>query len=927
MTGIVLLLLLAPNPRVPAAVAEAEAKAMEALAAGNRAEALAQFEAAIRAEPTTFAKERLRDAYKKVDWVDPRVPSPDETRAVEGLIRAEKIRVFDKAAGSLTGQGKRRAAMILRKAIIQLAGEKTKRAEQEEQKILRIIRDLTENPSDEEKEVVAKILRAKKLGKNLLKAAEKLLERREYRTVVRLCQEMMFGDFEQEIRTSAIALRKRAEEKAAADITVEEKMTALDILEDERFKRLDTTQSRHFIFLGPREFTASIPKQQKRELDLAYIYQSDLAGVQRTDDGTRIVIYYQETFDFGGGLAAAGGKFIRIGNRAIRLPIAGALHYHELGHNIFGRGWLHPGFTEGLAEFAVAYTYDSLGETKRARDFVVGCRDQFVRYFLGRAVRYDHIQQYKPSAGFLFSFLPPGEAPYDWAPYRRSFRRMREQQFGSWPARQHQLMRYFGYLMSLEYGNEAYDTLQSWGWPVSRADAAKVPAEAAELLSKTKQGESLLSRNQSDAADGLFHAVLKARPTGHLANRCRFGLLQIAIQRGDAAKVDALKRRLGILETFQVLGPFHAKKQTAWIVVPPETHVDLKQPQVRFLHRTATWKRAKVRTTGFVDLRKQGYGYPDHACAIALTYLRVDAPVRARFWLGSDDGHSLYVNGRLLQKEPRSHPFRFDDHWVDTNLVAGWNRVVLKVHNGSGNWGFLLRATQPDGTPLDGVEQSAADKEEHVPKPKAPALKSTALVDGGFRSFRSKSWLTTVGRFDTQNALLRGKETRSRGLWSRFVVDPDKPARGPANLAWLRSPTLPRARSFEAEIVVRAAGGGDNSKAPGKWGVTIDGENNNDGQSGHTFIFEPADGGKQVKCTWYRYDQQHFLQPGVAVKSAPSYAFSLRRVGTKWWVSVNGVPLFDGVDTAPLPAFGFGIMTWGTEPAFERVRFARLAPK
>ena len=69
-------------------------------------------------------------------------------------------------------------------------------------------------------------------------------------------------------------------------------------------------------------------------------------------------------------------------------------------------------------------------------------------------------------------------------------------------------------------------------------------------------------------------------------------------------------------------------------------------------------------------------------------------------------------------------------------------------------------------------------------------------------------------------------------------------SRGPANLAWLRSPTLPRARSFEAEIVVRAAGGGDNSKAPGKWGVTIDGENNNDGQSGHTFIFEPADGGK-----------------------------------------------------------------------------------
>ena len=51
----------------------------------------------------------------------------------------------------------------------------------------------------------------------------------------------------------------------------------------------------------------------------------------------------------------------------------------------------------------MAFTFDSLGETKRAQSFVVGCRDQFVRFYLGRAMRYDAIQPYKPSAGFLFS--------------------------------------------------------------------------------------------------------------------------------------------------------------------------------------------------------------------------------------------------------------------------------------------------------------------------------------------------------------------------------------------------------------------------------------------------------------------------------------------------------------------------------------------
>jgi len=915
-----MLLLLAPTP----AVREAETKAHDALEKGDRGEALAQFEAAIRAEPTTFGKQRFRDAYRKVGWVEPRTPSPDESRMVDTLIREEKIRVFDRAANSLAGQGKRRAAIVLRKAIIQLSGTESKRAKEHAEKIKRLIRDLTEKPSDEEKEVVAKILRAKKLGKNLLKAARKLLDQKEYRTVVRLCQEMMFGDFEQKIRTAAIALRKEAEIKATADITVEEKLAALAVLDDERFKRLSTAQSRHFIYLGPREFIAALPQKQRRELDLAYIYQSDLAGVQRTDDGVRIVIYYQETFDFGGGLAAAGGKFIRIGNRAIRLPIAGALHYHELGHNIFGRGWLHSGFTEGLAEFGVAYTYDSLGETKRARNFVVGCRDQFVRFFLGRAVRYDHIQQYKPSAGFLFSFLPPGEAPYDWSPYRRSFRRMREQQFGSWPVRQHQIMRYFGYLMALEYGVDAYDTLRDWGWPVSRDDRTRVPAEAAELLSETKKGESSLDRQAPEAAQEHFRAVLRARQDGHLANRARYGLLRIANDRGDAQQVRILKSRLGILDRFFVLGPFHARKQTMWVVMPPETKIDLSKPDVQFRFGTAKWKAAKVTPSGFVNLRDQGYGYPANACAIALTYVHVDAAMRARFWLGSDDGHSLYVNARLVQKEPGSHGYRFDDHFADADLAEGWNRVLLKIHNKSGPWGFLLRVTQPDGTPLTGMEISIEDHEAVVPRFEEPALKATSLIDDDFRTFKSSRWATTAGKFDTQNGRLSGKGTTSAGRWSRFVVDPDKPNRGPANLTWLKSPALPRSRSFEAEVVVAAAADG---KLPGKWALTIDGENRRDGQSGHTLVFEPVEGGRQSKCTWFRYDRQHFLQPGVKVERAESYTFKVRRVGRKWWVSVNGVPIFDGVDTAPLPAFGFGLMTWGTQPAFERVRVSRLAPK
>ncbi|MHC4451275.1 MAG: hypothetical protein ACYS0E_14245 [Planctomycetota bacterium] len=910
---LVALLLLLANPD-PLAL-EAETKATEALAAGQKLEALAQYETAMRHVESMAEKARLRDLYRAVGWTEPLVPGPIERTILGGHIQNEKIRVFGKAADRFAGQGKRRAAIILRRAIIAMLGGQGQRAKDEREKIKRIIRNLTEKPSDEEKEIVAKLLRSRKLGSNVLKAARKLLEQREYRIVVRICQEVMVGKYDQDSRTAAIALRKEAEERAARDMTPGEKQAARDVLDDERFKRLDTCVSRHFIYLGPKKFIIALKQDDRRELDLAYIFQSDLANTLRTQDGTRIVIYYQETFDFGGGLAAAGGKLIRIGRPAIRAPIAGALHFHELGHNIFGRGWLHRGFTEGIAEFAVAFTYDSLGQTKRAQSFVVGCRDQFVRYYLGRAMRYDYIQPYKPSAGFLFSFLPPGEAPYDWSPYRRMYHRMREAQFGSWPERQHQIMRYFGYLMALEYGQSAYDRLASWGWPVSRADHARVPAEAAELLSATKQGEFALRRGLAGQADGMFRAVLAATPEGHLANRARYGQLQLAVQAGDGESVDALKKRLGILDDYLVLGPFHARRQTAWVLMPPEREIDLSKKQVTFRFGTAQWKRANMQPTGAVDLRKQGYGYPENACAFALCYVRVDSATPARFWIASDDGHALYVNGEIIQREPRSHAFRFDDRYGDAMLHAGWNRVLMKVHNTKGNWGFLLRVTRPDGTPISGLESSV---ENHEPPAKqTPDFKSRDLVNDGFKGFSAGRWKTTVGKFDTRNGLLEPQGNTGAGQWQRFDIDPDKPMRGPANLMWLQSPDLARCDSFEAEITVDKIA---------KWGVTFDGEDLRDGQSGHTLVFEAADGGKEVQATWYRYDKQLFRQIGVKLNKAPSYLFRFRRIGRKWWIWVNEEPLFVAVDASRLPAHGFGVMTWGRGPAFDRIRFARLKP-
>jgi hypothetical protein len=109
---------------------------------------------------------------------------------------------------------------------------------------------------------------------------------------------------------------------------------------------------------------------------------------------------------------------------------------------------------------------------------------------------------------------------------------------------------------------------------------------------------------------------------------------------------------------------------------------------------------------------------------------------------------------------------------------------------------------------------------------------------------------------------------------------------------------------------------------PAKFGITVDGENEDDAQSGHTFVVDVDDG--KLRCHWYRYDQLLYLQPGVEVKPAEEYRFHLRRIGRKWWFFVNDVPLFDQVDAPRLPASGFGILAWGPAPPFGSFKLSRL---
>ena len=101
------------------------------------------------------------------------------------------------------------------------------------------------------------------------------------------------------------------------------------------------------------------------------------------------------------------------------------------------------------------------------------------------------------------------------------------------------------------------------------------------------------------------------------------------------------------------------------------------------------WQRLKSSSDN-VDLGKS-YG-EKAAIAYAFATIELAAPSDALFGLGSDDAVKVWLNGRLVHRNWTERAVRLDDDILRLHLNKGINRLLLKVQNRGGGWGFSLRA-------------------------------------------------------------------------------------------------------------------------------------------------------------------------------------------------------------------------------------------
>ncbi len=158
--------------------------------------------------------------------------------------------------------------------------------------------------------------------------------------------------------------------------------------------------------------------------------------------------------------------------------------------------------------------------------------------------------------------------------------------------------------------------------------------------------------------------------------------------------------------SWQVSGPYTEAAQGSSIFAtafPPEK-ADGK----------ASWRTLPVGTqpdrAWILDLLAALGG--ENRAGYARTWVYSEKPQPARIEYGTDDGHKLWLNGRLIREANRGGAAVPGDFKVNVQLRQGWNALLLKVTQDTGPWEFCLRIRTPSGGRLEGLRAQAVPPAE-----------------------------------------------------------------------------------------------------------------------------------------------------------------------------------------------------------------------
>lgn len=128
-------------------------------------------------------------------------------------------------------------------------------------------------------------------------------------------------------------------------------------------------------------------------------------------------------------------------------------------------------------------------------------------------------------------------------------------------------------------------------------------------------------------------------------------------------------------------------------------------PYTGYSSNSKPWITPKVDTSiGKVDFAST-YGNPTACAGYAHVYVYTPTADVLNVFAGSDDGIKVWFDGYVVWNNDVYRSFKQDQDQFQINPgFAGWHRMMVKVSQNTGEWGFALRFADSAGNPVPGME-------------------------------------------------------------------------------------------------------------------------------------------------------------------------------------------------------------------------------
>ena len=207
----------------------------------------------------------------------------------------------------------------------------------------------------------------------------------------------------------------------------------------------------------------------------------------------------------------------------------------------------------------------------------------------------------------------------------------------------------------------------------NKENADITPTERDRIIAFVAQEAQRLAGLVARQLERAQHLTTPGALSGRISEPGEVDYYQLTISEGTT------------LGPWWVIFPFDNVDESGFdTVYPPETEIDFNKEYIGKEGRKIGWYKTESRGENVFSNVPE-----DDVTGYALTYLESDRDQNYLLSLGSDDTIKIWVNDQLVFSKYVHRPLRRADDVIQLPISKGRNKILVKVTNGYGPWGFF----------------------------------------------------------------------------------------------------------------------------------------------------------------------------------------------------------------------------------------------